>query len=133
MNQASDMMTMAGVRIPDFVQAVLLILSGFLGFLIDQRLSRWIVPIRLLAGLSAMFVFGAVVTSIILTIMVARYDFASSWSHIGVTMFIASGTGEIAAGGAFVILIIRFVMPVLALAARMWDRVAPHLQVKSPD
>lgn len=80
-----------------------------------------------------MFIFGALVTSVVSTIMVQVYGFASGWLHIGFTMFIASGTGEVAAGGASVILVIRLVIPVLALRARIWDRIAPYLRVKSPE
>lgn len=133
MNDATEMMSIVGVRVPDFVVIVLLILSGLLGYLIDKRLAGWIAPVRLMAGLAIMSIFGAVVASIIFAIMVQIYGPAPGWSPSGVAMVIASGTGEVAAGGGFVILVIRFVMPVLALTARIWDRISPHLRVKSPE
>lgn len=133
MQEASEMISIVGVRIPDFIVAVLLILSGFLGYLIDQRLSGWIYPVRLMAGLGAMIAFGVVVSSFLFVIQAQRYGMAPGWSHVGVTMLIASGTGQIAGGGFFTILVVRLLAPAVALGRRAWTRAEPHLRAKSPD
>ncbi|WP_323038905.1 hypothetical protein [Gemmobacter sp.] len=57
---------------------------------------------------------------------------APGWSNIGVTMLIASGTGKIAGGGIFTILVVRMLAPAVTLVRQAWTRAEPHLRAKSP-
>ncbi len=133
MTDSSDMISIVGLQVPALVYPVLLGLSAFLGYLIDQRLAGWIYPIRLITGMGAMLLFGILLSMGIYGMQVQRFGVPVGWSSIGFTMVVAEGTGQISGGGFITIFVIRIVRPAILLAHRTWDWIAPYLRVRSQD